>query len=250
MSARPTEAAPPVSVIIPARNEAAHIQACLQSLADQTGAPPYEIIVVDNGSTDTTAGLIQAFIDQHPAADIHLLHHPTPGRGGARALGFKAARGQLLLSTDSDTTVPPNWVATLAAALSATKSIAVTGTCQIVDCPPLTNWLFNRLQPLTHAIFRLIMGHWWLTGSNFGIKRAAYEASGGFDPDCRDLEDIELGWRVTKVGHIAYMKPKLITVITNGDRFRSNPLRGALAYVKVYIGRFWLHQGDRFARRD
>jgi glycosyltransferase involved in cell wall biosynthesis len=241
---------PAVSVIVPARNEALHIQACLQSLADQTGAPAFEIIIVDNASTDATAALVQAFIHGHPDFTIRLLHQPTPGRGGARALGFSAAHGQLLLSTDADTTVPPNWVATLAAALSNTKSVAVTGTCQIIDCPPLANWLYKWLQPVIHTIYRLFMGHWWLTGSNFGIKRAAYEASGGFNPDCRDLEDMELAWRVAKIGHIAYLTPKLITVTTNGDRFKTSLLGGALAYVKCYIGRFWLRQGDIFARRD
>ncbi len=241
---------PHVSVIVPARNEALHIQACLQSLVDQTDVPPFEIIIVDNASTDATATLVEKFMRNHPHVAIRLLYQPTPGRGGARALGFSAAHGQLLLSTDADTTVPPHWVATLVATLSSAKSVAVTGTCQIVDCSSLTNWLFKWFQPLTHAIYRLIMGHWWLTGSNFGIKRDAYEAAGGFNPDCRDLEDIDLGWRVTKVGHIAYMTPRLITVTTNGDRFKASLLGGALAYVKAYIGRFWLLQGDIFARRD
>jgi glycosyltransferase involved in cell wall biosynthesis len=246
----PTATTPTASVIVPARNEAAHIEACLGSLAAQQNLSDLEIIVVDNGSTDTTAQLVQVFAKAHSEVNIRLVTEPKPGRGAARAAGFAAARGQLLLSTDADTVVPPEWAAVLMAALHEPNTAAVTASCFIFDCSPSSNWLFNHFQPLAMRVYRLVMGHWWLTGSTFGIMRSAYDQAGGFDPNCRDLEDIEFGWRVTAVGPIRYVPPRRIVVTTNGDRFRHGLLRGAWPYARAFFGRFWFRQGDRFARHD
>jgi glycosyltransferase involved in cell wall biosynthesis len=211
-----------------------HIEACLASLAAQS-LWAGEIIVVDNGSTDDTAKLVQNYASQHPAANIRLISEPKPGRGTARAAGFMAAHGHLLLSTDADTTVPPHWVATLTSTLADPKLAAATGSCQILDCPPLTNWAFNISQPLLMAAYRFVMGHWWLTGSSFGVKRAAYDASGGFDPSCRDLEDIELGWRLYRVGRIKYVPVRKVVVTTNGDPVFSGASSGDYGRTSRHI---------------
>jgi glycosyltransferase involved in cell wall biosynthesis len=240
---------PAVSVIVPARNEAAHIRACLDALIAQSGAPSYEIIVVDNGSSDPTPDIIRLYSAAHPHAGIRLVIEPTPGRGAARAAGFAAATGALLLSTDADSTVPAHWVATLAAALADPRIVAVTGRCRITDCAPATNAVFNWLQPTSLKCNRLVRGHWWLIGSNFGIKRTVYEHSGGFNRLYNDQEDIELSSRIALLGRIKAL-PAHVAVTTNGDRFKDGLLRGLWLYMKSYIGRFWLGLGDNYAQRD
>jgi glycosyltransferase involved in cell wall biosynthesis len=240
---------PHISVIVPARNESEHILACLGSLAAQEHAPATEIIVVDNASTDNTAELVRSFATAHAKANIRLIEEPLPGRGAARAAGFEAARGPVLLSTDADTTVPSDWVARLAAALANPRIVAVTGGCRIVDCPPLTNTLYNHIQPVAMRTYRLGIGHWWLTGANFGIKRSAYNRAGGFNTNCRDMEDVDLTMRVARLGAIKRL-PRDLVVTTVGDRFQENVVRGFWQYLKAYFGRFWFHQGGRFDRAD
>lgn len=245
-----------VSVVVPARNEAAHISRCLKALAEQEpmpgkDAPEYslEIIVVENGSTDGTPELVRQYIAEHSDVNVRLLVVPVTGRGAARAAGFAAARGQYLLSTDSDTVVPKQWVAQIMKILSENRLIAVTGTCRITNCAPGINRAFNWFQPASMRLYRILMGHWWLTGSNFGIQRDAYELSGGFNPDCRDMEDIDLGWRVYRLGRIGRL-PRTVVVTTSGDRFKAGLMRGLFPYMRAYIGRFWLRQGGRYDRVD
>jgi glycosyltransferase involved in cell wall biosynthesis len=248
MTNRPS-AKPAVSVIVPARNESAHIKACLDALLVQVGAPSYEIIIVDNGSTDPTPAIVQSYIAAHPRRHLRLVTEPAPGRGAARATGFAAATGELLLSTDADSTVPPHWVASLATALADPRIVAVTGRCRITDCGPVTNAFFNWLQPTSIKCNRLIRGHWWLIGSNFGIKRTVYEHSGGFNRCYNDQEDIELSSRIALLGRIKALPPH-VAVTTNGDRFKNGFIRGLWRYMRSYIGRFWLGLGDNFAQRD
>ena len=100
---------PEVSVIVPARNEAACLGECLRSLVKQEGVS-YEIIVVDDHSTDATREIAASFPVQVIAAD------PLPagwsGKCNAAWSGAKIAKGKWLLFTDADTKHAPNSVAT------------------------------------------------------------------------------------------------------------------------------------------
>lgn len=105
-----------VSVVIPARNEAANIGACLDALCAQSlAAGHFEIIVVDDHSTDRTAAIVQAYSD----ARIRLLRAPEPEPGAVafkkRALehGIQAASGQLIVCTDADCVAHTEWLTNL-----------------------------------------------------------------------------------------------------------------------------------------
>ena len=232
-----------ISVVVPAYNEAAHIGALLDSLTRQTTRRRFEVIVVDNASTDETAAVARRWADR---LRLRVIAEPVRSRGAARAAGFAAAKGAIILSTDTDTTVPPQWVERLATAVEQPGVVAVTGTCRIEDCAPRTNRGFNLLQPWAMRVYRLVYGHYWLTGSNSALQRVAYERSGGYSADAVDLDDIELGFRLQHEGRIRMVSD--VPVTTSGRRFRRGLLRGLWPYAAVFFRRFWFGQAS--ASRD
>ena len=111
------ESWPPVSVIVPARNEADDIEACLDSLrAADYPANRLEIIVVDDFSTDGTAERVRAHTPEAASPTVRLVKmaDSTDSNGNhkpaAVARGIEAATGEVLLTTDADCRVPPAWI--------------------------------------------------------------------------------------------------------------------------------------------
>src|SRR4051812_24734378 len=99
-------AAPPaVSVVIPARNAEATIRATLDALAAQQADAPFEVIVVDDGSTDGTVAATR----QAPL-DVRVVASRGRGAGAARNAGVAAARAEVIAFTDADCAPDPGWL--------------------------------------------------------------------------------------------------------------------------------------------
>src|SRR3989344_5752786 len=97
-----------ISVIIPAFNEEKLLGECLESLQKQTLAKDeYEVIVIDNGSTDKTSAIAKSM-------GVSVYYYiKERGPGAARAFGVTKAKGSILAFTDADTTVTPTWLETI-----------------------------------------------------------------------------------------------------------------------------------------
>lgn len=162
---------PTVSVVIPARDDAVHLQRCLQALAAQTRAP-WEVLVVDNGSSDDTAAVARA----HGA---RVVPEPVVGIPAAAATGYDAARGDLIARLDADSVPPPDWLARLTAAMaSAPPPDAVTGTGVFHDAPRgLRRPLAAAYLGSYYALGMAAAGHHVLWGSNMAIRREAWQAA-------------------------------------------------------------------------
>lgn len=223
------------SVVVPAYNEEKLIDKCLASLTRQETHEKFEVILVDNNSTDRTVEVAKKFKDR---LDLKIAKQEIKGRGPARAKGFEEARGEIIFSLDADTNVPPNWIAHLSEALKKSKGVAVAGPCRVEDCPRHINLLFNFSQPLMMRAYRLFVGHYWLNGFNSAIYKDAYDKSGGFDVDLNAQEDVELSFRVSRIGKIVYLPD--IPVIFSGRRFRNGFFRGLVPYLRSYFGIFFL----------
>ncbi|MFM1795217.1 MAG: hypothetical protein RL642_1602 [Bacteroidota bacterium] len=101
-----------VTVIIPARNEEANIGRCLDSLLQQTlPSDQVEIIVVDDGSTDATAAVVQTYAEK--GVRLLALSDEVGGKKAALAKGIAAAKHGIIVTTDADCTYPANWLNTL-----------------------------------------------------------------------------------------------------------------------------------------
>jgi lipopolysaccharide/colanic/teichoic acid biosynthesis glycosyltransferase/GT2 family glycosyltransferase len=104
------------SVIVPVYNGAGTIERCLNALATQTVAPErYEIIVVDDGSTDATLRVVEQWRTAHPHIQISLVSQKNAGPAAARNHGVAVARASLLLFTDADCAPTPTWIEALTA---------------------------------------------------------------------------------------------------------------------------------------
>lgn len=118
---------PYISVVIPALNEAGYLPRTLMSLSEQTYRD-FEIIVADNGSTDATAQIAESY-------GARVISQPKPGVCAARDAGTKAARGQIIVSTDADTTFDSDWLAKIADELQDPAVALVTGPPHYVSAP-------------------------------------------------------------------------------------------------------------------
>ncbi len=96
-----------VSIVVPAYNEAGHIRRCLESIAAFAAAwdRPVEIVVVDDGSADATAAVVESFPAEGPAVRL-LRHGRNLGKGAAVRTGFRACGGDIVLFTDVDLSAP------------------------------------------------------------------------------------------------------------------------------------------------
>lgn len=110
MSGQP---AAPLSVVVPAWNEADRIRHCLEQVRKRLGHLGAEIIVVDDGSSDGTAEVCAAWMRQHPGAPVVLLSLPHRGKGSALRAGALASRGTVVAFIDADLDIPAEEVARL-----------------------------------------------------------------------------------------------------------------------------------------
>ena len=215
-----------VSVVIPAYNEEKSIGSCLKAFTRQLAITPFEIVLVDNNSTDNTVEIASKFLTK---LDLKIVSAKKQGRGAARVAGFKVAKGEIILSTDADTIIPRDWIANYLKHFENPKIVAVTGPWKIKSKSKVRNFTAYHFQRLSLAC---------LTGLNFGIRKAVYKKSGGFDVTLNAQEDIELTPRVRKLGKIMYAKD--VAVLTSARRYRKGLLKGLWDYQKASIYTFLL----------
>jgi glycosyltransferase involved in cell wall biosynthesis len=185
-----------ISVIVPARNAAATLGPCLDALRASVG-PEREVIVVDDASTDATAAIAAA----HGARVVALTRQS--GAAVARNAGAAQARAALLFFTDADVLVRPDALARAVAWLTGVAGISAVFGSYTAETPHANfcSVYKNLVHHLTHQAARAEATTFW---SGAGAIRAdAFWAAGGFDPaDTRtaDVEDIALGYRLTRAG--------------------------------------------------
>lgn len=226
-----------ISVVIPAYNEERAIATCLDALVNQITHYKFEVILVDNNCSDNTVKIAKTFTDK---LILHIISEEMRGRGAARRAGFENAMGDIIFSTDADTAVPPTWINDFMHVLSTKKCVAVSGNCRINDCSKTTNTIFNLLQPVFMRGYRTLAGYYWLSGFSFAIHKDTYIASGGFNENLTAQEDVDLTFRVKKVGKIEYLGKT--PVIYSGRRFKHGLFRGLMQYFTTYTQSFIFHK--------
>jgi glycosyltransferase involved in cell wall biosynthesis len=189
------EQAPRVSVVICAYNAERTMKECLDSLR-LIRYPNYEVIVVDDGSTDTT----RAISEQYP--EFRLISHENRGLSVARNEGILAATGEIVAFTDSDCAVDPDWLNFLVQRLLSESFAAVGGP----NLPPAEDhWVPEVVARSpggpTHV---LLSDHEaeHIPGCNMAFWRERLLEVGLFDPIYRAAgDDVDICWRLQNAGH-------------------------------------------------
>ena len=191
---------PSISVVVCAYNAASTMDACLASFA-QVEYPDFEVIVVDDGSTDETG----AIADRHAAKTpyIHVIHQPNLGLSAARNVGMNASRGEIVAYTDSDCDVDPHWLHYMAWAFMDKRFVAVGG-------PNLAPPEDNRTAACvavspgapTHVLLTdEIAEH--VPGCNMAYRKEYLAGIGGFDATYRAAgDDVDVCWRLQNEGQL------------------------------------------------
>src|SRR3989338_3260200 len=116
------------SIIIATYNRAALLQKCLEALVKQSvNNNTYEIIVIDDGSTDNTKTILEEFAVSNKNLNFTYLTQKNRGVASARNAGINRANGEIVFFTDDDCVVPPNWIATLANGFQRHPDVAGVG---------------------------------------------------------------------------------------------------------------------------
>jgi glycosyltransferase involved in cell wall biosynthesis len=185
-----------LSVVVPARNVADTLRQQLDALAAQTWAPGFEVVVVDNGSTDDTPKIVA----EYAARDSRFRLVEAPHGSGVsfvRNRGIEAARAPSIAICDGDDIVGAQWVAAMGDALAVHD--VVTGPMDVDTLNPAwlvaTRGRFPADRPRTyHGIFALA------PGGNIGMRVAAWERAGRYDEAFSGPEDADFSLRLWMLG--------------------------------------------------
>jgi glycosyltransferase involved in cell wall biosynthesis len=231
-----TEPAPVISVLIVARNAAATIGDQLDALVGQAFGAPWELVVVDDGSTDATATIV----DARAAVSPGLRRVDGPGRGvaAARNAALAAARAPHLAMVDADDVVAPGWLAAMAAALDDAPLVA--GALEIDRLNP--EWVRGtrgRALTLGPGSFAGVVP--FAHSCNLGVRRDLVDRIGPFDETIEAGEDVEFSYRAWRAG----VEPRYAADAVVHYRYRTT--LGALWRQGRSYGRVRAVLGRRFA---
>jgi len=175
---------PFVSVIIAARNEEENLPNCLKSLADQTYAREhFEVIIANDGSTDGTAALCERFSVTIPNfISFSTTENPRlPGKPNALAQAIDRAKGEVILITDADCTVPPTWIECTVKRYSPGVGLVGGITLQQADNAfhgmQSLDWAYILGVASSSAALGRPLGS---IGNNLSFRRKAYDEVGGY----------------------------------------------------------------------
>jgi glucosyl-dolichyl phosphate glucuronosyltransferase len=181
-------ATPLISVIICTHNRDRYLRSALQSVIDQNfPLTDYEIIVVDNASTDNTRAVVTAFAQR---GNVRYVHEPRLGLNHARNAGWRSATGTYVAYLDDDAVAESGWLAAIR------DGFAIAGRTAIIGGPVAPIWEAPRPSWLSdEAAVALTILDWggalrplaqvpneWLVGVNFALSVALLRELGGFDP--------------------------------------------------------------------
>ena len=218
-------AEPCASVVLCVRNGAAFVGRQLAALAAQDLDTPWELVVVDNGSRDSTAAVVAPWVERQPT--WRLVAEPEPGVNRARNRGVAASVAPLLVLCDADDEVEPGWLRAMVRGLA--RHDLVGGA--LVDDPvarPRSPWRNVHQRdslPVVH-------GRPYVMGASLGFRREVFDRIDGFDRGYQGgADDVDFVLRATDAGATVAFVPEART------RYRVKETAAAVMRQQYFYGR-------------
>jgi glycosyltransferase involved in cell wall biosynthesis len=236
--------APVATVIVCTRNHAELLGDCLRSLVSDGSRTPRELLVVDNGSTDETAAVVASF------PGVRHVLEPALGLSNARNRGVVEARGAILLFTDDDVRVEPDWVDNLVAAFEDPR-VGAAGGRIVPDWPSAPPaWLDGPHRELLTLIdygaeSRTFAAGEHPLGANMAVRASvARSFDPPFDPALGHRGDARIGWeevafmnRVRATHDLAYRADAVVHHLVAPERIDLDWMRTTFVDLGVGLGR-------------
>ena len=187
-----------ISVVIPAYNEEKVVRECLESLKRQDFTGGYEIILADNGSTDTTAQIARDM-------GVRVVSCNHKGVSYARQTGAEAASGEIVVQADADTVYPTWWLSRVQQGFKAhPRAVAVAGAF-IYQEPPWWAGFEYFIRVLGNILTILLLGRpYVISGANFAFYKKSFTLIGGYHHGAYSSDQIDIATRLSQVGKVFY----------------------------------------------
>lgn len=231
-----------VSIIIPAWNESERILDCLLNATRQT-VMPYEVLVVDNRSTDGTCAIVERFIAEHPEAPVKLLHqNDEQGLIPTRNFGLNAATGDVLGRFDADCMIRPDWVEVVSGIFTEDPgAMGATGPVMYYDMPS-RHFGLRSDNSLRKRMYKADGGQPLLFGSNMALRASAWHQIA--NEVCRDKadvmhEDIDISLHLLGKDLKTVYSPRMIAAMS--ARRMDTSLSSFLNYMRRFKNTFDAH---------
>ncbi|MFD0351604.1 glycosyltransferase [Kitasatospora aburaviensis] len=207
-----------VSVVIPARNAETTIAAQLEALCRQTYQGPWEVVVVENGSSDGTRALLRCWRQRMPQLRV-VDCAEARGVNHARNLGCRHAHGDFVLMCDADDVVAPGWMAGLVDALRTDPAVGGALERRLLNGPVA---LAARPPKKSDALLDTFGFLPYPAGANCGFHRELWNRLGGFDESYRyGGDDTEFFWRAQLAGYRLAFAPHAVVHYRLRDETRA-----------------------------
>lgn len=199
-----------VSVVIPCHNHAQYLRRAVESVLSQTYRD-FEIVIVDDGSTDNTSDIARELVAENPEVKIVFIEQEQQGAPRALNVGVRGSSGVYVLTLGADDTIEPRMLEETVAAIESDPKAGIVYTYTShrsdPDSPPEGGAFEDSVQEYPDFDF----GYWVRNNPQLDacslVRREAFDQAGGFDPG-QFAEDLDLWLGIAKRGWIAKLVPK------------------------------------------
>lgn len=254
--------APVVSIVVPVFNHYPVTRRCLAVLSRHRSVHPFEVIVVDDGSSDETSVELARWTGLRVVRNGSNLGFVRSANRGA-----EVATGSYLVFLNNDTEVQPGWLDTLIATFEVQRDAGLVGSCLIYPSGRLQEaggvvfedgsaWNYGQLDDPHRPHYRYVREADYVSAASMAVRRALFEALGGFDPVFAPgyYEDVDLAFRVRTAGLRVYYQPASRVVHVEGvtagrdERSDRGMKRFQALHREVFLAR-WRHELQGVGRR-
>ena len=250
---------PFVSVVVAARNEEEILAHCLSSLLSQVYPEElYEVILIDDNSTDNTLSIARSFAERHGRLRVLSAaeYNSLTGKQNALDMGIQASKGEIIVTTDADCQAPPGWIGDIVGEFKPEVGLiagfSILSEEGISDVGMLQR-IFIKLQSLETlslyigSIGSIAQGFAWAgTGNNMAYRREIYDELGGFgalgvtgaeDSMLLQWVDRNSKWKVKPTANTVYVKPMgtISQYLAQRNRWASSALQNRLSLIAFMV---------------